>query len=310
MPQLSLDLLLFLLFLLLQALLLFLGKQLVLSLELFLPIEVSLLLTLRRLDLPLAWLLGHRGLAEGLHSLLFNLLALGTGVSVHTSVNKLAEFLDFLESLLVFLLHLAHNLQRSVLLAEHTVVALSVHTLHLQEVVCATSTLDVERDHTSRVLALNARAISLATDDALQIEALRVNLAHAHRSFGSHCRSRDPHCAAQMDPLVEGVSGNGLIALESLFVALEEERVVFRNLGDGLRFEEMQFNVVLGEVFSILSLLVCHLLLIAALSVQNLRQRMVLVLSLEEMQALAPVRATLLAKYKRSFLSLGLIASC
>ena len=113
-----------------------------------------------------------------------------------------------------------------------------------------------------------------------------------------------------MDPLVEGVSGNGLIALESLFVALEEERVVFRNLGDGLRFEEMQFNVILGEVFSILSLLVCHLLLIAALSVQDLRQRMVLVLSLEEMQALAPVRATLLAKYKRSFLSLGLIASC
>ena len=199
---------------------------------LLLTVHVPLLLTLRRLDLTLAWLLRHGWLAEWLHSLLLNLLAFSTGISVHASVNKLAELLDLFESLLVFLFHLAHDLQRSVLLAEYAIVALSVHTLHLQEVVRATCTFDMERDHASRVLALNARAISFATDNALQVKALRINLAHAHRSFGSDSRSRNPHGATEMDPLVQCICGNSLVAFKTLLVPLQEECVVFRNLCD------------------------------------------------------------------------------
>jgi len=54
------------------------------------------------------------------------------------------------------------------------------------------------------VVALNASSIVfLSTDNALHLESLDVNLAHAHWGLWSDRGAWDPHGAAQVHPLVQ-----------------------------------------------------------------------------------------------------------
>ena len=224
-----------------------------------------------------------------------HLFALSASVCLHASVDEFAELLDLLKGLLIFLFHFSDDLERAMLLAEDAIVALSVYALYFQKVVRSSRTFDVERDHASRMLALDTRAISFSADYALQIKSLGIDLAHTYRCFRCHGGPRDPHRAAKMDPLIQRICRYRIDTFQALLVPLKEEGVVFWDLSDGLRLEEVQLDIILREVFSILSLLICHLFLVATLSIENLRQCVVLVLTLEELQALVPVRATLLA---------------
>ena len=99
------------------------------------------------------------------------------------------------------------------LFTEYPVVALAVDPLYLQEVVGSPGAFDVERYHTARVLALDAGTVSLATNYALKIEALHIDLAHAHWGLWGHTRAWDPHGAAQMHPLIKGLGRNCLWTL-------------------------------------------------------------------------------------------------
>lgn len=117
--------------------------------------------------------------------------------------NDFNKFADLVVSLAIFFLHLFHDFKRPVFLAEHPVVSFSVDPLDLEEVVCSSGTLNVKADHALAVLALDARAAILAaTDNALKAEPLSVDLRHPDRCLWCHDRPWNPHCAAQMNPLI------------------------------------------------------------------------------------------------------------
>ena len=95
----------------------------------------------------------------------------------------------------------------SVLLAEDSINSFTLDPLDLHEVVRAPSTLNVEGDHALRVLALDAGTlVLLPTDDALQVEALVVALVQSNGGLGRHDRPWDPHCTAEVNPFVQGLS--------------------------------------------------------------------------------------------------------
>ena len=63
------------------------------------------------------------------------------------------------------------------LLTEYSVAALSLHSIHLEEVVGPSSTLYMKRNHALAMLALDAGALILhSTNDTLQVEAFAVDL--------------------------------------------------------------------------------------------------------------------------------------
>jgi hypothetical protein len=130
-------------------------------------------------------------------------LEVTSSVDLHAFVDDFAELLNLIKSLSILLFKLFDNFERPVLLAEDPVVALAIDSLHLKEVVGPPRALNMERDHTLWVLALDACSAILAPAyDALQAEALRVNFRHAHWSLGSDNWSRNPHSTAEMNPLV------------------------------------------------------------------------------------------------------------
>lgn len=134
------------------------------------------------------------------------LFGLCSPVNFKTLVDHFAELLNFFESLFILLFHLSDNLERSVLFAKDSIAALTVNSLHLEEVVVSASALNVEGDHAPLVIALNASSIVfLATDDALHLKPLDVDPAHAHRRLRGHSWARYPHGAAQMHPLVQSL---------------------------------------------------------------------------------------------------------
>lgn len=89
------------------------------------------------------------------------------------------------------------------LFAKHPIATFSFDPFDLKEVVCSSSAFNMERNHTSRVLALDAgAAVSFATNNALEVKSLYINLAHAYGSFGGHVWTWYPHCTTQVHPLV------------------------------------------------------------------------------------------------------------
>ena len=72
------------------------------------------------------------------------------------------------------------------LFAEDAIVTLSVNSFNFKEVVGPSGTLNMEGNHTSAVLTLDAGSVSFSTDDALEVESLGINLAHSHRRLGRH----------------------------------------------------------------------------------------------------------------------------
>ena len=97
-------------------------------------------------------------------------LRFNNGALLHALVDDLGEFVHLVQGLLVFLLQLPHYFERAMLFAEDAVELLTVNPLNLQEVICTPCTLNMERDLTPGVLALDAGAIFqalLATDYAL-----------------------------------------------------------------------------------------------------------------------------------------------
>lgn len=73
------------------------------------------------------------------------------------------------------------------LFAEDAIVTLSVNSFNFKEVVGPSGTLNMEGNHTSAVLTLDAgSAVSFATDDALEVKSLGIDLAHSHRCLGRH----------------------------------------------------------------------------------------------------------------------------
>lgn len=254
MFNLPMHIALFLLLLLLDPLMLLLRKYLVVPLLFLLLGNVQLLQPLLCKDFALAWLLGHWWFRKRLYTLLSILLDLSTSISLHASIDQFAKLLDLLQRLLILFFHFTNDLEWSMLLAEDTIVALSVDALDFKEVVRTACTFDVERNHAASMLALDAGTlITFSTNDALKIKSLDIDLAHANRSLGRHGRSRYPHSTAEVDPLVERISIDGLRALEALLVPLQEESVVFRNLSDGLGLKEVKFDSILVEVFAIFS---------------------------------------------------------
>ena len=113
------------------------------------------------------------------------------------------ELVHFLHGLSVSLLLLLHNLQRPVLFTEYSVASFLINTLGLHEVVGSPCTLDMKRDHTLAVLALNAGALVFhSTNDTLQLEAFAVNLVQTHWCLRCHHWPRDPHSTAQVNPFI------------------------------------------------------------------------------------------------------------
>ena len=146
------------------------------------------------------------------------------------------------------------------------------------------------------MLTLDARAtVSLSTDDALEIEAFDVNLAHAYGCLGRDRGSRNPHGTTQMHPLVQGLRWHSLTAFQPLLIPLQEEGVVLRDFSNRLRLKEVQINVVLSENFTSFFCLQDESFLEVTFTAEDLREGMVLVFSVKELQALLPARACLSA---------------
>ena len=119
------------------------------------------------------------------------------------------------------------------LFAKHSIVALSINSFDLKEVVCSSSAFDMEGNHASRVLALDAgTAIPLPTNNALKVKSLYIHLAHAYGSFGGHVGAWNPHCTTKVHPFVQSLCQNGFRTFKFLFIPLQEESIVFRDLGD------------------------------------------------------------------------------
>ena len=96
------------------------------------------------------------------------MLSLRSCIDLNTLIDDLRELLDLLNSLLILLFHLTYYLQWPVLLTEDSIVALPVDPLNFEEIAGSSSTLYVERNHASGMLALDAGSrISLSTYDAL-----------------------------------------------------------------------------------------------------------------------------------------------
>ena len=148
-------------------------------------------------------------------------------VDFHALFNDLAKALDLVDSLPVPFLHLLDDLERLVLLAEYAVqLVATVLALDFHAVVAAAGALDVEGDGAARRLALHAGAVLLEADDALEEEALVLQLVDAHGSLGGNEGAGQPGGAVQVHPLVEGLSG--AVCLQLAFVLGDKALVVIR----------------------------------------------------------------------------------
>jgi hypothetical protein len=132
---------------------------------------------------------------------------------VNFSLNSLINFqallysssepVHFFHGLSVSLLLLLHNLQGPVLFTEYSVASFLINALCLHKVIGSPRTLDMKRDHTLAVLALNAGALVFhSTNDTLQLEAFAVNLVQTHWCLRCHHWPRDPHSTAQVNPFI------------------------------------------------------------------------------------------------------------
>ena len=147
-------------------------------------------------------------------------------INLETLLDHFCKAVNFVDCLAVPLLLLLDDLEGSVLFTKDAETAFSLYLVHFHEVVGPPRTLNVERDHALRVLALDAGARVLqAADNALQAEALAVELVQTHGSFGRHLGPWNPHRARQVHPLVQGFCGHG--GLQVLLVPLQEKLIVF-----------------------------------------------------------------------------------
>ena len=87
---------------------------------------------------------GCRWFSKGCEALFGILLELVFRVLLQASIDHLAELVDFIERLFVFFLHLTHDLEWTMLLAEYSVVALTVDPFNFEEVVGSASALNME----------------------------------------------------------------------------------------------------------------------------------------------------------------------
>lgn len=178
-------------------------------------------------------------------------------INLHALVKYLAEPLDLLNGCLVPFLHLLDYLEWPMLFAEYSVGLVSACAddgaiaelpilsriapirvfvlptfLNLHAVVGPPSTLDVECDLASLVLTLHARAIFLEANNALQVEALLVELVQAYCGLRCNRWTRDPGGTAEVHPLVlgghEACVGAACQTLKVGLVSLHKERVVLR----------------------------------------------------------------------------------
>ncbi len=238
-----------------------------LSLPLCLSLGIHLCLDLElpdQLTLPLNLLIPAVSLLALLKSMRLRLQLLPV-VQVHALVHDLAKTLDLLNSLLVALLNFLHDLQRPVLLTEHTesFVIESVRNgsfvlegrsswqrvfgiwllLDLHAIIGTTGTLDVEGDGTARGLALHAGTILLETDDALERKTLLIYLIKPDRTLWLDRKPRYPCRTTQMYPLVlggdEAQIGRVGNCLQISLVSLKEEAVILRYLGLPFRWQEV-----------------------------------------------------------------------
>ena len=156
-----------------------------------------------------------------------------------TFVDNFAELVDLIQGLLVLLLELSNDFERSMLLAENPWDPLSIDSLDFHVVVRSPSTLYMKRYVAlfvfSAVLTRDASpCLFLATNDTLQVEPPRVQLRHPHRRLWGHARPWHPDGTAQVDPLVQGLGWDGVWTLQPLLVPLDEERIVARQLSISL----------------------------------------------------------------------------
>jgi hypothetical protein len=178
-------------------------------------------------------------------------------INLHALVKNLAEPLNFLDGCLVPFLHLLDDLEWPMLFAEHSVGLVSACAddctitelptlsavasirvfvlpafLNLHAVVGPASTLDVECDLASLVLTLHARPILLEADNALQVEALLIELAQTDSGLRRYRGTWDPGGTAEVHPLVlsghEAWVGATCQSLKVRLISLNEERVVLR----------------------------------------------------------------------------------
>jgi hypothetical protein len=132
---------------------------------------------------------------------------LDTVIDFQTLFDDSRKLVNLIDSLPITFLLLLDYFEGTVLLTEYSVAALSLHSIHLEEVVGPSSTLDMERNHALAMLALDAGALILhSTNDTLQVEAFAVDLIQTNWSLGSHDRSRYPHSTAQVNPLIQSFS--------------------------------------------------------------------------------------------------------
>ena len=66
------------------------------------------------------------------------------------------------------------------------IVTLSIDSFDFKEVVGPSGALNMEGNLASGVQALDTGSVSFATDDALKVESLGVDLAHSHGRLRRH----------------------------------------------------------------------------------------------------------------------------
>lgn len=130
----------------------------------------------------LDWLVAGRStdaqlLAEGRDSFKLQKFGLYLLVDLQTLLDHFCKAVYFVDSLSVPLFLLFDDLQRPVLFTKDAEAPFSLYFVDFHEVVGSPRTLNVERDHAFRVLALNASALVFqATYDTLQAETFAVDL--------------------------------------------------------------------------------------------------------------------------------------
>ena len=195
-----------------------------------------------------------------------------SSLNLHTLVYDLAELLYLFDSLAVSLSYLLDYLQWTVLLAEYLIglVSRTLLLLYLHEVASPSSTLHMESYVTLRELTLHASAAVLSrfqTDNALQSEAPVFELGQSDWRLGSDYGPWDPVGAAEMHPLVDGLSW--WVAQHLGFIAVQEVGVVV----DVLLLAVVD-KLVVGAAFGVTT----ELVLEVVLSLDDYVQTQVLVL--------------------------------
>lgn len=174
-------------------------------------------------------------------------------MDVQALLNCLRELLDVIDSLLVAVVDLLDDLERSMRLTKYLInlltSRLNIPFLDLHAVISSLSTLYMEINVATLLMALDdsANIYSLfTTNNTSNIKLGIVKFVHLYGSLGRHVGTISPQGAAVVNPVVKTISDRGILRGQDIVIPLNEVSVIIGDLVIPLLiFSVVQLYVVL-----------------------------------------------------------------